>query len=161
MLVLSRLNATRYRGREPYVVISIRSPGESLPKLRDDPFRVARLNLIFDDWAPSWGPDEAVLMSEEHASRLANFLARHLPSTKHVVVHCQMGISRSAGVAAGILEALGESPSEFTQPPFDPNPHVRQIVRDACRVQIAAKQSEAHRLLTDVSALPKLTHPGR
>ena len=142
--VLSRANATRYRGRAPYVVISIRSPGESPPKLRDDPFRVARLNLIFDDWAPSWGPDEAVLMTEEHASRLAKFVTRHLPSTKHLVVHCRMGISRSAGVAVGILEALGESPNEFTEPPFEPNQHVRQLVRNACRAQIAETQSEGH-----------------
>ena len=141
---MSRVNATRYRGRDPYIVISIRSPRESVPKLREDPFRVARMNLAFDDWAPEWaavyGTDDAVCMTEAHASRIAQFVARHLQTAKHCVVHCRHGISRSAGVAAGILEALGDaSASAFEVPPYEPNPHVRKLVRDAFRAQITAK----------------------
>jgi hypothetical protein len=54
LTVLSRLQAIRHCGDTPYVVISIRSPGDSIPKLQADPFRIARINLAIYDTTPEW-----------------------------------------------------------------------------------------------------------
>jgi predicted protein tyrosine phosphatase len=120
----------RFRHDTPYVVISIRSPGDSIPKLRFDPFRVARINLAFWDTTPKWEAnlDEPVpAMSELDAKRIAKFVASHW-GQRHIVIHCVAGISRSAGAAAGILDAFSLDPREFESAPYEPNPHVREMV---------------------------------
>jgi predicted protein tyrosine phosphatase len=112
------------------VVISIRSPGDSLPKLRFDPFRVARINVAFWDTTPKWeaNVDNPVpAMSEVEAKRIAKFVASHW-GQRHIVIHCVAGISRSAGAAAGILDAFLLDPREFESALYEPNPHVRSMV---------------------------------
>lgn len=131
IIVLSRLAAIRFQHREPYVVISIRSPGDSIPKLRFDPFRIARINFAFYDTTPEWevnAEDPVPAMSVPEARRIAAFVIAHW-GQRHIVIHCVAGISRSAGAAAGILDALSLDPQEFEGPPYDPNRHVRKIVR--------------------------------
>ena len=120
----------RFRHESPYVVISIRSPGDSIPKLRFDPFRVARINLAFYDTTPKWEAnldDPVAAMSEVEAKRIAQFVAAHW-GQRHIVIHFVAGISRSAGAAAGILDAFSLDPSEFESAPYEPNPHVREMV---------------------------------
>jgi predicted protein tyrosine phosphatase len=131
IIVLSRLAAVRFRHNADYVVISIRSPGDAIPKLRFDPHRIARINLAFHDTMPEL--EERSLgklapMSQADAKRLASFAATHW-GRSDIVIHCVAGISRSAGAAAGILDALSLDAREFEGAPYDPNPHVRRLVR--------------------------------
>ena len=158
IIVLSRLHARGFRGGEPYVVISIRSPGDSALALRPDPLRRARMNLVFIDGAPEWGHEQpkAVLLTPDQAERIARFLARHSDVT--IVINCGAGISRSAGVAIGIRSALGFDAGEFAEAPYDPNPHVRRLVHDAI-TQLRAKEitHPARRDLRDRRALPSRT----
>jgi predicted protein tyrosine phosphatase len=133
LVVLSRLQAIRHRGDAPYVVISIRSPGESIPKLQIDPFRIARINLAIYDTLPEWEalsrePVPAMTMGD--AQRIARFIA-HYWGRCRVVVHCRLGVSRSAGVAAGILDALSLDATLYERAPYEPNPHFRHLIREA------------------------------
>jgi hypothetical protein len=80
LLVLSRREATRYRGAAPYVVISIRSPGEPVPRLRADPLRMARINIAIYDTTPEWeavGSNPVAAMTTANAERIAAFVARY------------------------------------------------------------------------------------
>ena len=127
LIVLSRPQAIRYRGDAPYVVISIRSPADSIPKLQRDRLRIARINLAIYDTTPEWealssNPVEA--MTTENAHRLARFVAQHWGRCD-IVIHCKFGVSRSAGVAAGIVDAL------MLDAGHEPNPHVRRMVRES------------------------------
>lgn len=130
LVVLSRQHVQGYRGSEPYVVISIRPPDMSPVKLRLDPMRRARINVVFNDVAPQWGHtgEREVLFTAEQAARIAAFVLKHKDAT--IVINCIAGISRSAGVAIGIRTALGFDSGEFGNAPFDPNPHVRELMHN-------------------------------
>jgi predicted protein tyrosine phosphatase len=125
----------RFRHDAPYIVLSIRSPGDSIPRLRPDPQRVARINLAFHDTTPEWEErslEPLIPMSRQDAGRIARFVASHWGRSM-IVIHCVAGISRSAGVAAGILDAMSIDAAEFEVPPYDPNPHVRPLVAQELR----------------------------
>lgn len=114
----------------PTVMISISDPNQ---RYSDAPFPNeennvrAVLSLCFAD-AAAPGPDvygreatEADLMREEDARQVARLL-RDYPDTD-VIVHCDAGISRSAGVAAAILKHTTGDDSAISQNGrYDPNP---------------------------------------
>lgn len=135
VLVLSRAEAQLFRGQEPYVLISIRSQYEPLLHLRPDVHRLQRINLEFSDTTPEWEtlPSAAKVMTEQQADRIARLIRKH--GTKVlIVVHCRHGVSRSAGVAAGVALAFGRDATLFLDKRHDPNPHVTRLVRSAiCR----------------------------
>lgn len=119
VMAISRAAAGRFHGRRPYVVISIRTPGESIAKLRSDPNRVARINAEFHDTTPEWeraNPEPVEGMTERDASKIASFVLTHWRSAD-IVVHCHQGISRSAGLAAGILDAFSVDANAFEDGP--------------------------------------------
>jgi predicted protein tyrosine phosphatase len=135
LLVLSRLEASRYRGDAPYVVISIRSPGKAIPKLRPDRFRMARINLAIYDTTPEWealSSEPVAAMTTANAERIAAFVARYW-GLCDIVIHCKFGVSRSAGVAAGILDAFSLDATSYEQAPYEPNRHCRHLVRETLK----------------------------
>ena len=142
LIVLSRRQAIRYWGDVPYVVVSIRSPRESIPKLRPDPLRIARINLAIYDTTPEWeelSSHPVAPMTTENARRLARFVIRNW-ERGDIVVHCKFGVSRSAGVAAGILDALLLDATPYENGPYEPNPHIRRLV---CESLLSAAESRS------------------
>ena len=111
------------------IIISLSDPSITY---QDEPFASdtngvqAVLRLMFAD-ADGPGPDvygrpvtEKDMMNEEHAKAIKVFLQEH-PGTD-IIVHCDAGISRSAGVAAGIMKALtGDDSPIFDSPRYRPN----------------------------------------
>jgi predicted protein tyrosine phosphatase len=119
--VLSQEMVEHYECDEPHVLISICSPGSDGAVLPENPNRLETLRLCFhdivaDDFLRA-GIDpedlglqflrrynvEPTFFSEENANAIAELLDRH--PGKHVIVNCEAGISRSAGVAAAIAFA--------------------------------------------------------
>lgn len=140
LVVLSRFQVTRYLGEAPYVVVSIRSPRDPIARLKSDPLRVARINLAFCDTTPEWeqaNSEPLPVMTAADAQRIVQFLARYWARCV-VVVHCKFGSSRSAGVAAGILDAFSLDAKAYESDPYEPNPHVRQLMRDALAPYVAS-----------------------
>ena len=74
-------------------------------------------------------------MSQADATRIAAFAAAHWGRCD-IVIHCVAGISRSAGAAAGILDAFSLDAREFNGAPYDPNPHVRRLVHQALALRL-------------------------
>lgn len=109
-------------------VISIVSPGEEHPIITAKHL----LQMHFHDVDRIWELDDNRLifpMSEAQAEEIAEFVFQHIDS-EDWIVHCEMGVSRSPGVALAITSFLGEK--ELTEslerrfPCF--NRHVRSLL---------------------------------
>ena len=80
------------------------------------------LRLTFDDVLKytRFGNWDLVPMSEYDAERVAKF-AKSIPQGATLYVHCEMGISRSAGVAAAIALYFNGHDQQFWGAPYRPN----------------------------------------
>ena len=134
IMILSRPEAIFYcegkHGRQS-IMISISDPFETYddaPFITQDNNIQEILPLSFCD-AEGPGPDvygrmagEKDLMQIQDAQRIQKLLRRH-PDCD-IIVHCDAGMSRSAGVAAAIVEAAGGDRSRiFSSPYYQPNLH--------------------------------------
>lgn len=97
----------------PHVTISISDPGVFV-ELYDCPLRRNLLELEIEDFEGS-----QVLSGNDARSVLA-FAEANWRHDVALVVHCEMGMSRSAGVAAALMRLAGTSP-EFVFSRFEPN----------------------------------------
>ena len=107
--VLSREEAIRQAdsfGKDT-CVISITTPGKT-----NVSFPCDTLHEAFYDTTESIG------ISIADAVQIRDFVTQELvKGIKHLVVHCDAGVSRSAGVAAAILKATGRDESEILDNP--------------------------------------------
>lgn len=84
-------------------VISINTPGEGYL-----PFTVPVLYLDFPDIEDNSG------ISHWDAEKIAHFVMHNISNgNAHIFVHCDQGVTRSAGVAAAILRAYGKDESQI------------------------------------------------
>lgn len=108
----------------PTIIISIRSIGDKPPKklfLHSNPQVKNFITLAFDDvttYCQGYYP-----ITEQQARKIAKFVMRYKDSrVEQIVVHCDAGISRSAGVAAAIAQYLnGNDDDFFVRSPYHPN----------------------------------------
>lgn len=139
--IMSRRDAMRYcYGSHPFpsVMISISDPCmvyETAPFFSPANRVLDILRLTFADadgvGSHVWVPQEAThghgrqaavedLMTAADAQRIARFLHRH--PDRDVIVHCDAGLSRSAGVAAAILKHFnGDDSPVFDSGKYYPN----------------------------------------
>ena len=103
--VLSRYLIGIEDNNEPYFVISI-SDKKNMPcKIKDSQNRKGVLRLDFHDVETDKG--NKMTMSKKQAKQVADFVDKQMEDgVKLCVVNCEMGMSRSAGVAAGISKAV-------------------------------------------------------
>jgi predicted protein tyrosine phosphatase len=129
---LSRQEAERYRDTRPYAMISITDPRYPQARLEDDPHRVGLLRLQFHDVGLLVGPeaDAFVLPAAEHARAIVQFFRVMEPRIDKLIVHCEAGISRSAGVGSGLALCLRQSDAQFYIQ-SRPNPRVRRLILEA------------------------------
>ena len=69
----------------------------------------AVLSLEFHDTEPVAGqfyPPRIVLMTEQHANQIWDFILVHGKSVGTIIVHCEQGQSRSPAVAEALANAL-------------------------------------------------------
>ena len=137
---LSRERAEAYRDRRPYAVISLTDPGTALARLQDDPNRLGLLTLQFHDISHT--PEEFaslvrrperdhyILPTADHARRIVRFVREMAPRVEKIVIHCEAGISRSAGVGAALAHCLQQPDIHFYDHGI-PNVRVRRLVIQA------------------------------
>lgn len=103
--------------RSAYVVISITDPGSQPAKIQKSAGFREVLRLQFHDAIPLKGyfklPPEVVLMNEDHARAIWDFVDQWKGAVETIVVHCEQGMSRSPAVAAAICEVLGGDNAHF------------------------------------------------
>lgn len=79
---------------------------------------------------PDRGADESDLMTRDDAAKVAQFLRRH--SNMDVIVHCDAGLSRSAGVAAAIMKHFNDDDSPvFDSGKYYPNTWCYRLTLEA------------------------------
>ena len=127
IVVLSRLDAESYEPRGNEICISIFDPDA-------EPARVSRefaavLRLSFDDVTQMGEPTD-ILFAHDHATAISRFI-RAWPSAERVVIHCNMGVSRSPGVALGLCDWHGWATAELERSHPGWNRLVRTVMRES------------------------------
>ena len=103
LVVLSREDAESYEPTLKEICISISDP-DAEPANISAAF-VAVLRLYFDDVTQQGLPSD-ILFAQDQARAIDEFLDEW-PDAERVMVHCNMGVSRSPGVALGLCDARG------------------------------------------------------
>lgn len=124
--VMSRSKAVRFFRemtsveKEPFACIAIKGlPDEDIPR-RYYPYLT--LSMTFDDVDMDNKDKREYAITNGQANHIARFV-KSLPNTiETLIVHCEAGMSRSAGVAAAIMKWLYNDDSQiFDQPSYRPN----------------------------------------
>jgi predicted protein tyrosine phosphatase len=122
--------------REPHVIISISDPESRKPRIRETGLCKGVLRLRFHDAEPVENfdlpdlPGEVRLMTPGQAQAIWQFILPRVTDISMVLVHCELGMSRSPAVAAAIclgLGGLGEDSTRFFED-FQPNQFVYRLV---------------------------------
>jgi len=91
------------------------------------------LPVVFDDIVPSFLEDKIRyrVLTEDHAKDIIKLLDIIKPDER-LIVNCEAGISRSAGVAYFAAEYLGLDPNkEFDLNRYHPNSEIIKLLREA------------------------------
>ena len=89
----------------------------------------AVLRLHFDDITDSREPSD-ILFAADHARAITEFLDKW-PDAERVMVHCNMGVSRSPAVALGLCDARGWATAALERSHPGWNRLVRALMRQA------------------------------
>lgn len=83
-------------------------------------------------------------ITEEDANKIVNFLNSVKDRVDMIVVHCEAGVSRSAGVCAAAMTILGHDDMQiFDNPKFCPNMSCYRAVLTAAGKELDEKVIEA------------------
>ena len=129
LVVLSREDAERYEPSLTEICVSISDP-EAEPARVSSRF-AAVLRLKFHDVTERGEPTD-ILFAPEHARAIHEFLDEW-PDVDRVVVHCNMGVSRSPGVALGLCDVRGWATASLERAHPGWNRLVRGLMRQAIR----------------------------
>ena len=112
-------------------IISINTPGDEPNRFAENSYIKGILYLSFNDIEEEWEP--GTFMSDDDAEKIKNFIDCCMRDAIECLwVHCDAGVSRSAGVAAAILKHISGSDSAiFDNPNYFPNMHCYRLVLDA------------------------------
>ena len=130
--VLNRKNAielTKNDYKTDKVIISIRTIGDQKPDfdLNNNSIKDI-LYLEFNDWDDG-APD---CINEQQAQEIAEFAEKYHDKVELIVVHCDGGVSRSAGCGAAILKYYtGDDSLIFDYSAYRPNMLVYRLVLEA------------------------------
>ena len=119
--IMSRYNARQasYQNEAPNTaIISITDPGTKANSFYPQPWIVAILEQQFIDVEkPKRGH-----ISLEQAKEIAGFVKQNYSKVERIIVHCEFGQSRSAGIAAAISKYYEEHDSGiFGNKAYSPN----------------------------------------
>ena len=135
--VYSRQRAKResYRISEPTLIISITDPSLAPNTFARNSNIIGLCRLQFDDVTEENARPEDVLMSDSDALKIKDFVLRYKDRAECIIVHCEVGVSRSAGVMAAIQKYLtGDDSAIFGNDAFSPNMYCYRKMLDAFEI---------------------------
>ena len=127
LVVLSREDAEFYEPGPNEICISISDP--EAPAANISLRFAAVLRLHFDD-VTEQRADSDILFAADHARAIVDFVDLW-PAVDRVIVHCNMGVSRSPGVALGLCDARGWATAALERSHPGWNRLVRSTMRHA------------------------------
>ena len=135
--VYSRQRAKResYRISEPTLIISITDPSLIPTSFARNSNIIGLCRLQFDDVTEENARPEDVLMSDSDALKIKDYVLRYKDRADCIIVHCEVGVSRSAGVMAAIQKYLiGDDSAIFSNEAFSPNMYCYRKMCDAFEI---------------------------
>ena len=135
--VLDRSLARTVTHTEPYAVISIGEPQMKSAPLAASPQCQSVLRLHFSDVASDLPRLRSLThvapFTPEMARQIADFAREQIRNGVNlIVVHCEAGMSRSAGVATALSQFYNHDETPFLAH-YRPNAHVRRLLLEALR----------------------------
>lgn len=127
LVVLSREDAESYEPGPNEICISISDPQAEPADI--SPRFAAVLRLHFDDLHER-NHESDILFAADHARAITDFVDLW-PDADRVMVHCNMGVSRSPGVALGLCDAHGWATAALERSHPGWNRLVRSTMRHA------------------------------
>ncbi len=142
LIVKSRYKAMDHKSDRRWVVISITTPadGRPLPEFSEEN-RVGILRLCFYDINHDdqvWdGKLPGYLFNKDMAVQILHFVNEHWDHVDEILVHCDMGMSRSPATAAAIAYIKGgRGADEFFFKHYHPNSLVyKTIIEENIRLE--------------------------
>ena len=133
--VRSARNAEFFRSDRPWAAISI-SHSHDFPVLSDEN-RVGLLRLVFEDTTE---PDRPESFNVSLATEILDFVEKMWDSVEVLLIHCEVGLSRSPAVAAALSRIYYNDNGPWFEHDF-PNPLVYQLLveTDSRRPKKAAR----------------------
>lgn len=129
--ILSRKEAVEFLKTpivEKLIIISISSVMTDKILFAENSDIVDILYLNFDDVDRS----NANAMTSNQAKEVTDFVNKYKDSIDRIVIHCDQGVSRSAGIAAAIMQYLfGTAQPIFSNRKYCPNLHCYKLVLDS------------------------------
>ena len=129
---MNRINARRatYDSTAPTTaIISIIDVGDESNEFYPQPWLKHILEMQFNDVEKGKG-----CITKKQAKEIADFVCRIHPQVERIIVHCEFGQSRSAGVAAAISQHFeGDSGGIFGNRAYHPNRTCHSYVQDALK----------------------------
>lgn len=123
ILVMGRKSAEQFKSNENYIMISITSPYSPIADIELKEPLMAILRLSFHDWdtkekevvekTNSLESKQMIYFNEDMAKEVLLFVMCYINYVNLIVVHCEAGISRSAGVAGAIAKCFGKDDSYY------------------------------------------------
>lgn len=103
--VCTRQEAESLPGKPDWAVISISDPISAFGQAKLQPGWYAVHRVSFQDADPRTDESELhIMMTEDDARGIVYFVRQYAPKVQGFMVHCNMGIGRSQGVAAWLSE---------------------------------------------------------
>ncbi len=116
--------------RIPYIMIRVTGPGVEFTEIPDTELSRGVTKLKFHDLDKKLGEEkyDKFLFTENDADQILDFVESH-PEAELIIVHCDGGVSRSAGIAAALSKILtGSDFNIFNSKRYQPNMHVYRTI---------------------------------
>lgn len=128
----SRAKKESYKLDKPTIIISITDPDKDINVFAKNPNLVSVCRVSFDDTEPDVLLKGEVLMTAKDASKIKDFIMAYKDTVEQIIVHCEAGISRSAGTCAAIMKYMtGDDSQIFNSRRFCPNMHCYRLTLNA------------------------------
>lgn len=125
----TKAKSESYKLKIPTVVISITDPDKDLNCFAHNTNLVAVCRVQFHDTEPDILLKNEILMTASDAAKIRRFVDAYKDKVEQIIVHCEAGISRSAGVMAAIQKYLiGNDDQIFNNRRFCPNMYVYNLM---------------------------------
>ena len=117
----------KYKQSLPFIIVSIGSIGAKNAVFAENQQLKAVLRVKFDDTDSKLGA-----ITPETAQEMVDFVNAWKDKVNHIIVHCDAGVSRSAGVCAALMLWLnGDDSPIFDDPFYKPNMRCYRTILNA------------------------------